>query len=70
MPLGYLPAGPLAATVRIHLGMVLLAALRLLISVATWASSQVRKLRWVDDPAKSDRDLRVVAAEPLAGTAA
>jgi MFS family permease len=73
MPLGYLAAGPLAATVGIHLGMVLLAALPLLVSVATLASSQLRKLRWVDEPAKrtssGDRELRLGAAEPLPGTA-
>ncbi|HEX8158645.1 MAG TPA: MFS transporter [Solirubrobacteraceae bacterium] len=69
MPLGYLAAGPLAATVGIHLGMVLLGALPLLVSVATLASSQLRKLGWLDEPMKrnldGEREQRLPVGEPL-----
>lgn len=72
MPIGYATAGPLAAAIGLQLGMVLLAAMPLLVSLATLASFQVRDLRWVqparepepEPEAEPDRHHRAVAAEP------
>jgi MFS family permease len=45
MPIGYAMAGPLAAAVGVHLAMILLAAVALLVSLATLASAELRTLR-------------------------
>jgi MFS family permease len=67
MPVGYATAGPLASAVGLQLGMVLFAAVPLLVSLATLASFQVRNLRWVQPAAPEPEPggpARVVAAEP------
>jgi hypothetical protein len=67
-PAGYLLAGPLAATIGLHTGMLLLAALPLLLGLATLASRDVRRLAWVQPPKREserDRKRRLGTAEPL-----
>ncbi len=69
MPIGYATAGPLAAAIGLQLGMILLAAVPLLVSLATLASFQVRNLRWVqpvpEPEPEPERQHRAVAAEPV-----
>jgi MFS family permease len=68
MPVGYLMAGPLAASIGLHEAMLLLAVLPLLLSLATLASSQVRNVGWIQassHPPGRERKQRSLAAEPL-----
>lgn len=67
-PVGYLMAGSIAATIRLHPAMVLLGAIALLVSLATLASRDVRRLGWVQSPKREserDRKHRRVTAAPL-----